>query len=149
MSREIAFAIDPVSSEVEKTVAWSKENFLRKTDKIHAIMVIVMDIDFLEELIELPPVSSFQEIEEEITSEKIEAMDRIVQDLRTSGYEVVTHVFKADASHACKVLTDYFNEKVPDCIIMGSRHITGWQRYFTHSFSDLVKSRVRSPVLIV
>ncbi|CAO3703915.1 unnamed protein product [Rhizopus stolonifer] len=149
MSRQIAFAIDPLSDEVKRTLEWSKVNFLRKDDEIHAIMVLVMDIEFMEEPIELSPASSFKEIEKEVTAEKIKAMDKIVQDIKDSGFQVTTHVFKADSSHACSVLIDYLNTKTMDCLIMGSRNLSRWRRFFMGSFSDYVQSHVNCPVLII
>jgi hypothetical protein len=49
MSRQIAFAIDPCSDEAKRTIEWSKQNFLRSEDEIHAIMVLVMDSEFLDD----------------------------------------------------------------------------------------------------
>jgi hypothetical protein len=47
--RQIALAIDPVSEEANKTVQWAIDNFLRPTDEIHAIMVMVLDCEFGEQ----------------------------------------------------------------------------------------------------
>lgn len=44
--RQIAFAIDPSSEEANKTIQWSIDNFLKPTDEIHAIMVMVLDSEF-------------------------------------------------------------------------------------------------------
>lgn len=49
MARQIAFAIDPLSEETKKTIQWSKDNFLRPDDEIHAIMVLVMDAEFIDQ----------------------------------------------------------------------------------------------------
>lgn len=48
MSRQIALAIDPLSEEANRTVQWAIDNFFRPTDKIHAIMVMVLDVEFGE-----------------------------------------------------------------------------------------------------
>jgi hypothetical protein len=48
-ARQIALAIDPVSEEANKTVQWAIENFLRPTDEVHAIMVMVLDCEFGEQ----------------------------------------------------------------------------------------------------
>ncbi|KAG0941630.1 hypothetical protein G6F57_003983 [Rhizopus arrhizus] len=152
MSRQIAFAIDPCSDEAKRTIEWSKQNFLRSEDEIHAIMILVMDSEFLddqEDPIELPPTDSFKEIEKEMTAEKVNAMNEIVKDMERSGYQVITHVFKTDSSHACTVLIDYLNSKSMDCLIMGSRNLLGWKRFFMGSFSDYVQCHVNCPVLII
>lgn len=48
-TRQIALAIDPLSEEANKTIEWAIENFLRPTDEIHAIMVMVLDCEFGEQ----------------------------------------------------------------------------------------------------
>ncbi|CEP13947.1 hypothetical protein [Parasitella parasitica] len=64
--RQIALAIDPLSEEANKVIEWATENFLRPTDEIHAIMVMVLDCEFGEqESIELPPTDSLENIEKE------------------------------------------------------------------------------------
>ncbi|KAG1451050.1 hypothetical protein G6F46_011314 [Rhizopus delemar] len=102
-----------------------------------------------EDPIELPPTDSFKEIEKEMTAEKVNAMNEIVKDMERSGYQVITHVFKTDSSHACTVLIDYLNSKSMDCLIMGSRNLSGWKRFFMGSFSDYVQCHVNCPVLII
>jgi hypothetical protein len=47
-ARQIAIAIDPISEEAVKTIEWAIENFLRPTDEIHAMMVMVLDTEFGE-----------------------------------------------------------------------------------------------------
>lgn len=47
--RQIALAIDPLSIEVNKTIQWAMDNFLRTTDEVHAIMVMVLDCEFGEQ----------------------------------------------------------------------------------------------------
>ncbi|KAI8890502.1 hypothetical protein K501DRAFT_281804, partial [Backusella circina FSU 941] len=41
---------------------------------------------------------------------------------------VESHILKSDASHACQTLIDYVNQGNMDCLIMGSRNLTGWKR---------------------
>ncbi|PHZ16010.1 adenine nucleotide alpha hydrolases-like protein [Rhizopus microsporus ATCC 52813] len=151
MARQIAFAIDPLSEESKKTIQWSKDNFLRPDDEIHAIMVLVMDAEFIdqEDPIELPSSDTFKEIEQEVTAEKVNAMNKIVQDLQASGYRVITHIFKTDSTRARTVLTDYLNTIKVDCLILGSRNLSGWTRFFSGSFSNYVQTHVNCPVLIV
>lgn len=48
-TRQIGLAIDPLSMEANKTVQWAIENFLRPTDEIHAMMVMVLDCEFGEQ----------------------------------------------------------------------------------------------------
>ncbi|CAO3629719.1 unnamed protein product [Mucor fragilis] len=149
-TRQIALAIDPVSEEANKTIEWAIENFLRPTDEIHAIMVMVLDCEFGEqESIELPPTDSLETIEKELTLEKMRAMDKVVDKIKAAGFQVKTHVFKTDTTHACNVLIDFLDTKTMDCLIMGSRNLSGWKRFFMGSFSDYVQSHVHCPVLIV
>ncbi|KAK4516746.1 F-box domain-containing protein [Mucor velutinosus] len=149
-TRQIALAIDPVSEEASKTIEWAIENFLRPTDEIHAIMVMVLDCEFGEqESIELPPTDSLETIEKELTLEKMRAMDKAVDKIKAAGFQVKTHVFKTDTTHACNVLIDFLDTKTMDCLIMGSRNLSGWKRFFMGSFSDYVQSHVHCPVLIV
>ncbi|KAI8644718.1 hypothetical protein BD408DRAFT_441490 [Parasitella parasitica] len=148
--RQIACAIDPLSEEANKIVEWAIENFLRPTDEIHAIMVMVLDCEFGEqESIELPPTDSLENIEKELTLEKTRAMDKVVDKIRAAGFQVKLHVFKTDTTHACDVLIEYLNTNTMDCLIMGSRNLSGWKRFFMGSFSDYVQSHVHCPVLII
>ncbi|GAN00775.1 hypothetical protein MAM1_0002d00198 [Mucor ambiguus] len=87
-TRQIALAIDPVSEEASKTIEWAIENFLRPTDEIHAIMVMVLDCEFGEqESIELPPTDSLETIEKELTLEKMRAMDKVVDKIKAAGFQ--------------------------------------------------------------
>ncbi|CAO3639581.1 unnamed protein product [Mucor hiemalis] len=148
--RQIALAIDPLSEEANKTVDWAIENFFRPTDEIHAIMVMVLDSEFGElDSPGLPPTDSFDNIEKEFTLEKTTAMDAVVNKIKSAGYTVKTHVFKTDSTHACNVLIDYLDTKNMNCLVMGSRNLSGWKRFFMGSFSDYVQSHVQCPVLIV
>ncbi|KAI9478886.1 MAG: hypothetical protein EXX96DRAFT_572579 [Benjaminiella poitrasii] len=149
-TRQIAIAIDPLSEEAKKTIEWAMNNILRPTDEIHAIMVMVLDCEFGEqESIELPPTDSLETIEKELTLEKMKSMDKMVNTIKEGGFQVKSHVFKTDSTHACNVLIDYLDTKSMDCLIMGSRNLSGWKRFFMGSFSDYVQSHVHCPVLIV
>ncbi|KAI8053156.1 uncharacterized protein B0P05DRAFT_308397 [Gilbertella persicaria] len=141
--RQVAIAVDPLSEEANKTICWAKENFFRPTDEIHAVMVMVLDCEFGEQAIELPPTDSLETIEKEAT------MDKIVQEIEKDGFKVIKHVFKTDSTHACNVLVDYIETEKKDCLILGSRNLSGWKRFFMGSFSDYVQSHVNCPVLIV
>ncbi|KAG2189999.1 hypothetical protein INT46_002399 [Mucor plumbeus] len=147
-TRQIALAIDPLTEEANKTIEWAIENFLRPTDEIHAIMVMVLDCEFGEqESIELPPTDSLETIEKE--AKKMRAMDKVVDKIKAAGFQVKPHVFKTDTTHACNVLIEYLDTKTMDCLVMGSRNLSGWKRFFMGSFSDYVQSHVHCPVLIV
>ncbi|OBZ84492.1 hypothetical protein A0J61_07454 [Choanephora cucurbitarum] len=148
--RKIAIAIDPLSEEAYKTIQWAKENFFRQTDEIHAIMIMVLDGEFDEQDdIEIPPTDSLEAIKQELTQEKMRAMDKIVEVIEKDGYKVEKHVFKTNSRHARNVLVDYIEKEKKDCLIMGSRNLSGWKRLFLGSFSDYVQSHVNCPVLIV
>ncbi|KAI9333905.1 hypothetical protein BD770DRAFT_402674 [Pilaira anomala] len=145
--RQIAFAIDPSSEEANKTIQWSIDNFLKPTDEIHAIMVMVLDSEF--ESPELPPTDSFDSIEKELTQEKLQAMDAVIKKLTDAGFKVKKHVFKTYVTQPYDVLIKYLETETMDCLIMGSRNLSGWKRFFMGSFSDYVQSHVHCPVLIV
>lgn len=49
MSRHIALAIDPLSEEADKTIQWAIDNFFRPTDQIHAVMILILDVEFTDE----------------------------------------------------------------------------------------------------
>ncbi|GAA5799950.1 hypothetical protein EDC94DRAFT_655990 [Helicostylum pulchrum] len=147
MPRQIAFAIDPTSEEANKTIQWAIENFLRPNDEIHAIMVIELDSEF--ESPELPPTDSFDSIETELTKEKELAMESVTKKLSDAGFKVKQHAFKTYGTQACDVLITYLDTETMDCLIMGSRNLSAWKRFFVGSFSDYVQSHVHCPVLIV
>ncbi|KAG2201287.1 hypothetical protein INT47_006790 [Mucor saturninus] len=151
MSRQIALAVDPLSEEANKTVQWAIDNFFRPTDQIHAIMVMVLDAEFNDELEspEIPPTDSFENLRNEVTMEKVNAMDTVVKKIKDAGLQVDTRVFKTDATHACNVLIEYLDTESMDCLVMGSRNLSGWKRFFMGSFSDYVQAHVHCPVLIV
>ncbi|KAI7901792.1 uncharacterized protein BX663DRAFT_487086 [Cokeromyces recurvatus] len=128
-SRQIAIAIDPLSEEANKTIEWAMDNILRTTDEIHAIMIMVLDCEFGEQ-------------------EKMKAMEKMVDKIKQNGFQVKSHVFKTDSTHACNVLIDYLDTHAMDCLIMGSRNLSGWKKFFMGSFSDYVQSHVHCPVLI-
>ncbi|KAG2228789.1 hypothetical protein BDF21DRAFT_454009 [Thamnidium elegans] len=147
MPRQIAFAIDPSSEEAIKTIQWSIENFLKPNDEIHTIMVIELDSEF--ESPELPPTDSFESIEKELMQEKLVAMESVVKKLSDAGFKVKQHVFKTYGTQAYDLLINYLDTETMDCLIMGSRNLSAWKRFFVGSFSDYVQSHVHCPVLIV
>jgi nucleotide-binding universal stress UspA family protein len=57
------------------------------------------------------------------------AMDKIVAQIKQAGFQVNTKVFKTDSTHACDVLIKYLDTQAMDCLIMGSRNLSGWKRY--------------------
>jgi hypothetical protein len=56
-------------------------------------------------------------------------MDSIVNKLKSAGFQVKSHIFKTDSTHACNVLIDFLDTKSMDCLVMGSRNLSGWKRY--------------------
>lgn len=56
-------------------------------------------------------------------------MDKIVDKIKTAGFQVKSHVFKTDTTHACDVLIEYLDTKTMDCLVMGSRNLSGWKRF--------------------
>lgn len=55
-------------------------------------------------------------------------MDNIVNKIKESGYQVKSHVIKTDASHACQVMIDFLEANTMDCVVMGSRNLSGWKK---------------------
>ncbi|KAI8985790.1 hypothetical protein BDB01DRAFT_849647 [Pilobolus umbonatus] len=149
-TRKVAFAIDPLSEEAPKTVKWAMENFLRKGDVVYAVMVIVLDVE-LEDLdsLELPTSDSLEVYKKEIIEEKTKAMKKYVDIIQKAGYQVESKIFKTVVGNACDVLIQYVEEGSMDCLVLGSRNLSGWKRFFLGSFSDYVQAHVHCPVLII
>ena len=96
-------------------------------------------------------------------------MDAIVKKIADAGFQVKMHIFKTNATQACNVMVDYLDTQNMDCLVMGSRNLSGWKRYvikkglfilekvltcgifrfFMGSFSEYIQSHVHCPVLIV
>lgn len=55
-------------------------------------------------------------------------MDVIVKKIKDSGLQVDTRLFKTDTTHVCNVLIDYLDTESMDCLVMGSRNLSGWKR---------------------
>lgn len=56
-------------------------------------------------------------------------MDKIVAQIKEASFQVKPKVFKTDSTHACDVLVKYLDTQTMDCLIMGSRNLSGWKRY--------------------
>ncbi|KAI9008775.1 hypothetical protein CLU79DRAFT_776856, partial [Phycomyces nitens] len=152
-SRQIVLSIDPLSEEADYTVQWVSENFLRPADNIFIFMVMVVE-DETDIPDELEPVvfddGTLSDIQKETVSKNTLAMTNIKRQLNSKGYKNVSyHIFKAIASKACDTLVQYVDSQKTDCLVMGSRSLSGWKRFFMGSFSDYVQSQTKCPVLIV
>lgn len=55
-------------------------------------------------------------------------MDSVVEKIKQAGLHVDSRVFKTSATHACNVLIDYLDTESMDCLVMGSRNLSGWKR---------------------
>lgn len=76
----------------------------------------------------LPPTDSFDQIEKQETQEKTALLNALTNKIKNAGYTVKQHIFKTDSTHACHVLIDYLDTKNMDCLVMGSRNLSGWKR---------------------
>ncbi|KAG0171251.1 hypothetical protein DFQ28_010438 [Apophysomyces sp. BC1034] len=128
-AREIVLAVDPEAEEVAKTIQWASENFLRQDDHIHLVMVLVMDAELVDDQ-DLVTITgdSLTELEKEITTQRTRAMTNVADKLKSKGYYVTEHVFKSKPENACHVLIDYIDTSKMDCLVMGSRNLSGWKR---------------------
>lgn len=61
--------------------------------------------------------------------ERLDALDKVISQIEEAGFQVKPKVFKTDSTHACDVLVDYLHTQPMNCIIMGSRNLSGWKRY--------------------
>ncbi|KAF7731929.1 hypothetical protein EC973_007760 [Apophysomyces ossiformis] len=128
-TREIVLAVDPEAEEATKTIQWASENFLRQDDRIHLVMVLAMDAEFMDDQdIVTITGDSLSELENEITSKTTKAMNAVANNLKSRGYHVMEHIFKSKPEMACQVLVDYIDTSKMDCLIMGSRNLSGWKR---------------------
>ncbi|KAI8343045.1 hypothetical protein BC941DRAFT_465214 [Chlamydoabsidia padenii] len=149
-SRKIAIAIDPSSEEASKTVDWTMENFLRPNDHIELVLVIVLDSEFSDYEVELGAIDNLLLLEQEMVKNRADELAKIATMIKAKGFHnVTTHTFKTGPSKACNVLVEFVNSTRIDCLVMGSRNLGGWKKFFMGSFSDYVQSRIHSPVLIV
>ncbi|KAL0075570.1 hypothetical protein J3Q64DRAFT_1853231 [Phycomyces blakesleeanus] len=152
-SRQIVLSIDPLSEEADYTVQWVAENFLRKTDNIYIFMVLVVedDNDVSDELEAVVfDDGTLSDIQKETAAQNSLAMANIVKRLNAKGFNNVSYrIYKAMASKACDTLVQYIDSQKTDCLVMGSRSLSGWKRFFMGSFSDYVQSQAKCPVLIV
>ncbi|KAL1932164.1 hypothetical protein VTP01DRAFT_9220 [Rhizomucor pusillus] len=154
MRRKIAIAIDAESPEqASKVISWTAANLLKPLDDVHLIMVVVMDPEFFghEETIEASILGDheLERLEQEASAKHAGAMRAWSGELVSQGYKTTTHILKSGPAHPTKVITEYVDTAKFDCLVLGSRNLSGWRRTIFGSFSDYVQQHVHCPVLIV
>lgn len=55
-------------------------------------------------------------------------MEAAVKKIKEAGLKVDSRVFKTNPTLACNVLIDYLDTESMDCLVMGSRNLSGWKR---------------------
>ncbi|ORY90341.1 hypothetical protein BCR43DRAFT_499139 [Syncephalastrum racemosum] len=149
MVRSIAIAVDPESSDSFRTLEWAKENFLRSTDHIHLISILVLDTEFMDgdAMESFVTPEQFADLEHQLTTGRMEAMRKLAEALE--DYNTTIQVFQSSPNRAGNVLIQYVDTAHMECLIMGSRNLSGWRRFISGSFSEYVQTHVHCPVLIV
>ncbi|KAI8068506.1 hypothetical protein BC940DRAFT_332908 [Gongronella butleri] len=147
--RNIVFAVDPFSTEAANVIEWTSANFLRVDDTVHLVVVALKDSEDADAGC---IVSENMECLEHEMHSKIEAaLKHLVEQLTAAGYTTIkTHLLESHNNNTCARLVQFLKgEADANCLVMGSRNLKGWKRYFMGSFSDYVQSHVDCPVLIV
>ncbi|ORX54066.1 adenine nucleotide alpha hydrolases-like protein [Hesseltinella vesiculosa] len=146
--RNIVVAIDPLTEEAAKVIAWSMDNFLRPDDNIHLAVVVLKDADLADAGCIVS--DNVESLEHELYDKMQMALQKAMDQLKSKGLtQIEAHVLEAHSKQTCKCLVQFLNKQSTDCLIMGCRNLKGFKRYFMGSFSDYVQTHVDCPVLIV
>ncbi|KAI7869555.1 hypothetical protein BDF14DRAFT_320336 [Spinellus fusiger] len=149
-SRHIVIVIELEGTKIQHTINWVMSHLLRTSDSIHLVTVIVdTDAELSDELVAFDK-QEFAELEEETAAKYILAVNSATRQLASNGYyNVQGHIIKSNSSEITQDIVYYTETQKVDCLVMGSRRLSGWKRFFVGSFSDQVQSQVTCPVLIV
>lgn len=55
-------------------------------------------------------------------------MDAVIKKLTDAGFKVEKHVVKTYVTQPYDALIKYLETETMDCLIMGSRNLSGWKR---------------------
>ncbi|KAI8139753.1 hypothetical protein BJV82DRAFT_625986 [Fennellomyces sp. T-0311] len=151
MAREIILAIDPESEEAGKTVAWSAANFLRETDQVCLLTVMYLDAEFMDHDYSIAvDEKDIIEMEEKLKTKYTVGLETIKNDLTKLGIRNVnTLILNSGPAGPTARLIEHLDTIHTDCLIMGSRNLSGWKRLLMGSFSEYIQSHVHCPVLVV
>ncbi|KAI9246249.1 hypothetical protein BDA99DRAFT_527222 [Phascolomyces articulosus] len=151
MTREIILAIDPESEEAGKTVSWAVENFLRETDHVKLVSVLYLDVEFVDHDYSMAvDEKDIFEMEEKLKNKFTTELETFRNGLITTGFTNVSiEILKSTRSGPCHRLIEHLDTVQTDCLIMGSRNLSGWKRLLIGSFSEYIQSHVHCPVLVV
>ncbi|KAG2185726.1 hypothetical protein INT43_002161, partial [Umbelopsis isabellina] len=152
--RHIIIAIDPQSREADHTIQWALDNLLDSNrDQVDLVFALVLDADFsTDNVADIPAVYDYQylmEIEQQIEERTTTAMKQYEKQLADQNIRVHMKVYRTIGSESRNVLVEYTNSSKADILIMGSRNLSAWKRFFWGSFSDYVQAHVHCPVIIV
>ncbi|KAH8551639.1 hypothetical protein BGW37DRAFT_491715 [Umbelopsis sp. PMI_123] len=152
--RHIILAIDPTSQEAEHTVQWAISNILDSNrDQVDLVCALYLDADFTDDVVsDVPAMYDYHylsDIENQLETKTSYAMKRFESMLLDSQINVRMKVYKAIASEPRNILVEYTQSSKADILIMGSRNLSAWKRFFWGSFSDFVQAHVNCPVIIV
>ncbi|KAI8578201.1 hypothetical protein K450DRAFT_248638 [Umbelopsis ramanniana AG] len=153
-ARHIIIAINPTSQEAEHTVDWAISNILDSNrDQVDLVCALDLDVDFTDDVIsDVPAMYDYQylnDMEQQIESRSANAMKRFEGMLTENDINVKVKVYKAIGSEPRNILVEYTQASNADILIMGSRNLTTWKRFFWGSFSEYVQAHVNCPVIIV
>ncbi|KAI9494557.1 hypothetical protein BDB00DRAFT_818537 [Zychaea mexicana] len=151
MTREIILAIDPESEEAEKVVAWSLNNFLRASDHVNLVTMLYLDVEFVDHDYSLAvDEKDILQMEEKLKAKFSVGLEKLRTDFEAAGISNVTiQLLNSESSGPCQRLIEHLDTIQTDCLIMGSRNLSGWKRLFMGSFSEYIQTHVHCPVLIV
>ncbi|KAL1915867.1 uncharacterized protein VTP21DRAFT_6255 [Calcarisporiella thermophila] len=154
--RLIVIALDPATAGSQKAsqhvVAWVRDNLCNpERDHFDLVCALSLDSEFDENELDLTSGcdrSYLLEMEEKIVSEAQNAMERYAQFLRQAGARTDVHVLKS-WTDTRDLIANYVEKSRADLLVMGSRDLSVWKRYFLGSFSDYVQHHCHCPVVIV
>ncbi|CDH51263.1 predicted protein [Lichtheimia corymbifera JMRC:FSU:9682] len=138
MPRQVTIAINPTWDGTAKIIAWSASNFLRPTDHIRLVTILVLD----------PELADHDSAVDEGSMSDMESQIKKV--LNDAGFDdVEDFVLVSGPSSPCQMLIQDIENNPPACLIMGSRDLSRWKRFIMGSFVDQVQSKIHCPILIV
>ncbi|CDH51261.1 predicted protein [Lichtheimia corymbifera JMRC:FSU:9682] len=149
MPRQVTIAINPTWDGTAKIIAWSASNFLRPTDHIRLVTILVLDPELADHDSAVDE-GSMSDMESQLKAKFTDGLEQIKKVLNDAGFDdVEDFVLVSGPSSPCQMLIQDIENNPPACLIMGSRDLSRWKRFIMGSFVDQVQSKIHCPILIV
>ncbi|KAI7881436.1 adenine nucleotide alpha hydrolases-like protein [Lichtheimia hyalospora FSU 10163] len=153
MPRQVTIAINPTWDGTAKIIAWAANNFLRPTDHIRLVTILVLDPELADHdwyIDSAVDEGSMNDMESQLKAKFNDGLEQIKKVLNDAGFDDVEDLLLVSGpTSPCQMLIQDIETNPPVCLIMGSRDLSRWKRFIMGSFVDQVQSKIHCPILIV